>query len=130
MAITAIVSLVKMGLMAELDIAGTGRELVADCARHSGVALNAVGFHTERSFVIMAAAARFSLLHLTHAEMLVAGSRNEQVRMAVLAAVGGNMHRMAEHRTAGTVIDLLYRMALLTVGFHAKSSLAIVAGTA
>lgn len=62
--------------------------------------------------------------------MFITGAGNEEVRMALLAAIGGNMHCMAEYGAAGTEIDLFDRMAFLTVGFHTKGGLAIVAGTA
>ncbi len=78
----------------------------------------------------MAAAAGFALLHLTHGETLVSGAWNKQFRMAILAAIGGNMYRMAEYGAAGAKIDLFDCVAFLAVGFHTKGALAIVAGTA
>lgn len=50
--------------------------------------------------------------------------------MAILAAVGGNMYRMAENCAAGTEINLFDRMALLAVGLHTKSVFTIVTCTA
>lgn len=94
------------------------------------MALYTVGFNAESRFVIVAAAARFALLHLAHTVMPVAGPRNKEIRMAILAAVSGHMRLMAEHGAAGTEIDLLYRMAFLAVRFHTEGGLAVVTGTA
>lgn len=62
--------------------------------------------------------------------MLVAGTRNKEIRVAILAAISGNMHLMAENGAAGPEIDLLYRMAFLAVGLHTKCGLAVVTGAA
>ena len=79
------------------------------------MALRAVGFHTESRFFIMAAAAGFALLHLAHGEMFISGARNVKSGVAILAAVGGNMYRMAEFGAARAELDLFDRMALLAV---------------
>lgn len=50
--------------------------------------------------------------------------------MAIFAGVSRYMNRMVEHRTAGPEVDLLYRMAPLAIGFHAESTLAVMASTA
>lgn len=119
-----------MRLMAEFNIAGIGGKLVTNRPRSSGVALQAVGFYTESRFFIMAVAAGSALLHLVHGETFIAGTRNVQCGVAVLAAVGRYMHSMAEFGAAGAEMDLLDRMAFLTVGFYAKCGLPVMAGAA
>ena len=130
MTITAVIPFFGMRLMAELDVTGIGGKLITDRARCPGVALHAVGLYTEGRFVIMATAAGFALLHLAHGEMFISVARYVEIRMAILAAIGGNMYRMAEYGAAGTKIDLFDRMAFLAVRFHPKGGLAIMAGTA
>lgn len=78
----------------------------------------------------MTAAAGFALLHLDHTETLVAGARQVQAGMAILAAVGGNVGRMAENGAAGAELDIFYRMTLLTIRFDAKGCFTIMTGTA
>ena len=79
------------------------------------MALLAVGLYREGRFLIVAASAGFALLHLAHGVMLVAGAGSVETRMAILAAVGGDMNRMAEFGTAGAEMDLFDRMAFLAV---------------
>lgn len=130
MTIIAVIPFVNVRFMAELDVAGSGGKLITDRTRSSGMALHAVGFYTESGFVIVTTAAGFALFHLAHTVMLIAGARNKEIRVAILAAVGGNMYRMAEFGAAGAKMNLFDRMAFLAVGFHAKGGLAIMAGTA
>ena len=101
--------------MAELNVSGIRGKFIPDCAQVSGMALHAVGLYTEGGFVIMATAAGFALFHLAHGNVLVTGARNEEIGVAILAAVGGYMYRMAELGAAWQKMDLFDRMALLTV---------------
>lgn len=78
----------------------------------------------------MTTSARFSLLHLGHAETLIARSGGIKIRMAVFAAVGGNMGDMTEDRAAGTKIDLFDGVALLAVRLDSESGLAVMARAA
>lgn len=130
MAIRAVIPFFGVRFMTELDVAGTGRKLIPDRARGSRMALFTAGLDTESGFVVMATAAGFPLFHLTHRKMLVTGAWNKKVRMAIFAAIGGNVNRVAELGAAGTEVDLFYRMAFLAVGFNAKGGLTVVAGTA
>ena len=130
MAITAVIPFVAVRLMTEFDISGIGGKLITDRGRRPGMALHTIGLYTKGGFIIVATAAGFTLLHLAHGEMFITGSRNEKIRMAILAAIGGNVYRMAEYCAAGVKMNLFHRMAFLAVGFHSKGDLAIVAGTA
>lgn len=129
-AITAGVPFFGVRLMAEIYVSGIRGKFIPDCAKVSGMALHTVGLYAEGGFVIMATAAGFALFHLTHGKALVAGARNEEIGMAILAAVGGYMDRMVELGAAGAEMDLFDRMAFLAVRFHTKGTLAIVTGTA
>lgn len=130
MTITAIIPFVEMRLMAEFNVAGGGGKLVTDRARCAGMALQAVGLYTENRFVVMATAAGFSLFHLAHGEMFITAAGNIEIRMAILATVGGNMYRVAEYGAAGSKMDLFDRVTFLAVRFHPEGALAIMAGTA
>lgn len=63
----------------------------------------------------MTAAAGFALFHLGHTETLVAGPRQIQGGMAILATVGGDMGRMAENSTTRAKLDIFYRMTFLAI---------------
>lgn len=78
----------------------------------------------------MTAAAGFTLLHLGHTETLVAGTRQVKAGMTILAAVGGDMGRMAENSAAGPKLDIFYRMTLLTIRFDAKGCFAVMTSSA
>lgn len=130
MTIAASITFLGMRLMAELNVSGIRGKLKADGARISGMALHAAGLYTESGLVIVATAAGFALLHLAHVEMFITGARNKEIRMALFAAVGGNVYRMTEYGAAGAKMDLFNHMTFLAVGFHTKCGLAIMAGTA
>lgn len=129
MTVTAVIPLIGMRLMAELDVTGTGGQFISDRTRNSRMALYTIGFHTESCFVIMATAAGLPLLHLAHGEVFVTGARDEEIRMAILAAIGGNVECMTEFGAAGAKMNLFDSMTFLAVGFYTKSGLAIMAGT-
>lgn len=78
----------------------------------------------------MTAAAGFPLFHLVHAKMFVTASRNIEIRMAIFAAVSGNMNLMTEFSTARAEPYLFNDMAFLAIRFHAEGSFCVVAGAA
>jgi len=78
----------------------------------------------------MAIAAGFPLLHLQHAVTFVAGARNVYIRVAIVATVSGNMHKMAEYGAPRTEVYLFDCMTFLAVGFDPKSALVIMTSSA
>lgn len=66
MAVTAAITLSSVWFMAELNVSGTGGKFISYRTRGSGMTLHTVGFHPESRFIVMAAAARLTLLHLDH----------------------------------------------------------------
>lgn len=130
MAITAAIAFSKVRFMAELNVSGTGGKLISDRTRITGMALRTTGLYPESRFIIMATAARFALFHLAHCEMFITGTRNVKIGMAILAAIGGDMYRVAKFGAAGAEMDLFDSMAFLAVRFYTKSSFSIMATAA
>lgn len=130
MAVSADISFFHMRLMAKLDVAGAGGQFIADRTRGSGVTFRAVALYAKSRLFIVARTARFALLHLGHGVTLIARAGNKQVGMALLAAVGGDMHRVGKLGAAGAELNLFHRMAFLAVGFHPESGLVIMARAA
>lgn len=130
MAVTAVIPPGNMRLVAEIYIAGICRKLVSHSFKRYRVTFLAVPLDTESSFLIMAIAAGFPLLHLQHTEIFVARARNIYVRVAIFATVSCYMHKMAEYGTPRTEVYLFDSMTFLTVGFDSESTLLIVASSA
>lgn len=78
----------------------------------------------------MATAAGLTLLHLAHRNVFIPHSGNEEIRMAILAAISGDMYRMTEYCAPWTEMDLFDSMTFLAFGFNAKGGFAFMAGTA
>ena len=115
MAVTAVITFFNVRFMAELNVSGARRKLIAYRTRGSGMTLHTAGFYPESRFIIMAAAARFTLFHLAHSKTFIACPRNINIRMTILAAIGGDMYRMTEFGAAGAKPDLFNGMAFLAV---------------
>lgn len=126
-AIVAAVTLFLMYLVIEIHTPCIGRQFIARCLGISRVAFLTVCFYPESGFIVVTGPAGLTFFHLRHCRVQVAGARDKQVRMAILAAIGGYVNGMTEHRTSRFEIDLFYRVAANATILQTKSGLAIMA---
>lgn len=94
--IVATVALLLVNLVAEVDIACAGRQFIANGLGVPRVAFLAVGFDPKGSVVVVAGPTGLTHLHLGHCAVFVAGPRDKECRMTILAAICGQVNRMAE----------------------------------
>lgn len=130
MAIIAVITSFGMRFVTEFNVAGICRKFVPHGFQWCGVTFLTVTLNAESALIIVAISAGFALLHLQHAEAFITGARNINIRVAILAAVGGNMHLMTEYRAAGAEVDLFDCMTLLAIGFNPKRALVIMTRSA
>lgn len=128
--IVATVALLLVNLVTEIDIACADRQFIANGLGIPRVAFLAVGLDSKGGIVVVAGTTGLSLLHLGHCAVLVAGTRNKERWMTILAAICSNMNRMAEYRAARFKIDLFHGVTTGTTILETKGRFTIMAGTA
>lgn len=127
MAIVATVTLLLVNLVAEVHIACTRRQFITNGLGIAWVAFLTIGFDPKGSAVVVTDPTGLPLLHLSHCNVFVASARDKECRMAILAAIGCNVNRMAEYRTSWFKIDLFHRMTTSTIILETKSRLTLMA---
>lgn len=120
MAAATVVPLYNMHLVAEFHIAGSSCQFVSYSWEVAGVALLTVRFDRESGLVVMTGSARVALLHICHAVAFIVAARDEYGGMAVLAAIGAQMSRVAEHGATLLEIDVLDDMTFSAALLNAK----------
>lgn len=131
MAIAAVVSPADMDLVAEgyrLDILLV-REVVADRLQN-GVTLLAILLDGECILAVMTDAAGLPLLHVIHGIAAVAVPGNEDLVVAVIAAVDAEMEIVTEYGTGVPEPDLLDGMAFVAAPLNGEGRLAVMTGAA
>jgi len=125
----------KVEFMAEFGISGFGLESNVTWFE-TGMAFFAVATGGKCIFAVVASAARFAFVHITHGEMLCSGFEWEDLGVAVFTAVNAGVESVAECCAAdslGFEGDILWCHSLVTlaaVTCYREGLCAVMAGAA